>query len=90
MFISHFGSGADRLLTTTLSSEFDSEVHFAGEESGMQWEGYLFELQNAVEWRMVMSRGPEERAQMHSMSYLLGTSSWIELLVRKVSGVCWP
>ena len=24
---------------------------------GLQWEYYLFELQNAAEWRMVMSRG---------------------------------
>ena len=29
---------------------------------------YLFDLQNAVEWRMVMSRGQDERFQMHTMS----------------------
>ena len=40
---------------------------------GMQWEDYLFELQNAVEWRMVMSQGPDERQQMHAMSVLLNT-----------------
>ena len=39
----------------------------------MQWETYLFELQSAVVWRMVMSRGPDERTQMQSMSYLLST-----------------
>ena len=48
-------------------------MHFSGDESGMQWEDYLFELQNAVEWRMVMSRGADERAKMHAMSMLLNT-----------------
>ena len=33
----------------------------------------LFELQNAVEWRMVMSRGQDERSQMHAMCLLLNT-----------------
>ena len=37
-------------------------------------EDHLFELQNAVDWRMVMSRGPDERTHMHSMSYSLNTS----------------
>ena len=36
--------------------------------TGLQWEDYLFELQNAVEWRMVMWRGQDERSQMHAMS----------------------
>ena len=48
-------------------------MHFSGDESGMQWEDYLFELQNAVEWRMVMSRGTDERAQVHAMSMLINT-----------------
>ena len=39
-------------------------MHFSGDETGLQWEDYLFELQNAVEWRMVMSRGQDERSQM--------------------------
>ena len=39
----------------------------------LQWEDCLFELQNAVEWRMVMSRGQDERSQMHAMSLLLNT-----------------
>ena len=39
----------------------------------MQWEDYLFELQNAVEWRMLRSRGLDERTQSYSMSYLLST-----------------
>ena len=46
----------------------------------MQWEDYLVELHNAVEWRMVMSRGPDERSQMHAMSVLLSTcegENWI-------------
>ena len=48
-------------------------MYFTGEECGVQWEDYLFEVQNALEWRMVTSRGPDERAQMHSVSYLLST-----------------
>ena len=56
----------------TLFSELGTGVHFSGDESGMQWEDYLFELQNAVEWRMVMSQG-DERQQMHAMSMLLNT-----------------
>ena len=36
----------------------------------MQWEGYLFEPLNAAGWRLVMSRGPDERTQMHSPRYL--------------------
>ena len=50
-----------------------TDVHFSGDETGLQWEDYLFELQNAVEWRMVMSRGQDERSQMHAMSLLLNT-----------------
>ena len=57
----------------TLFSGLGTDVHFSGDESGMQWEDYLFELQNAVEWRMVMSRGADERSQMHAMSMLLNT-----------------
>ena len=36
-------------------------------------EEYLFELQDVVEWRVVMARSPEEKAQAPSMSYLLST-----------------
>ena len=28
-------------------------MHFFGDETGLQWKDYLFELQNAVEWRVV-------------------------------------
>ena len=59
------------LVIMTLFCGLGTDVHFSGDESGMQWEDYLFELQNAVEWRMVMSRGADERAQMHAMSMLL-------------------
>ena len=45
----------------TLFSGLGTDVHFSGDETGLQWEDYLFELQNAVEWRMVMSRGQDER-----------------------------
>ena len=37
-------------------------MHFSGDETGLQWEDYLFELQNAVQWRMVMSRGQDKRS----------------------------
>ena len=43
----------------------------------MQWEDYLFELRDVVEWRMVMSRGQDERSQMHAMSVLLNTCEGI-------------
>ena len=59
--------------TMTLFSEDGIGVHFSGDESGMQWEDYLFELHNAVEWRIVMSEGPDERQQMHATSMLLNT-----------------
>ena len=58
--------------TTTLLSRLGSEVHFAADEPGTQWAGF-FELQNAVEWRMVMSRGQDERTHMQSMSSLIST-----------------
>ena len=61
--------------TTTLFSGLGTDVHFPGDETGLQWEDYLFELQNAVEWRMVMSRGQDERSQMHAMRALLNTCS---------------
>ena len=61
--------------TMTLFSGLGTVVHFSGDETGLQWDDYLFELQNAVEWRMVMSRGQDERSQMHAMSLLLNTCS---------------
>ena len=51
----------------TLFSGLGIDVHFSGDETGLQWEDYLFELQNVVEWRMVMSRGQDEQFQMHAM-----------------------
>ena len=54
-------------------SELGTDVHFSGDETRLQWEDYLFELQNGVEWRMVMSRGQDEPSQMHAMSLLLNT-----------------
>ena len=59
------------LETMTLFPGLGSGVHFSGSESGMQWEDYVFELQNAVEWRKVMSRCG--RSQMPAMSLLLST-----------------
>ena len=34
-------------------SGLGTDVHFSGDESGMQWEDHLVELQNAVECREV-------------------------------------
>ena len=59
--------------TMTLFSGLGTDVHFSGVETGLQGEDYLFELQNAVEWRMVMSRGQDERSQMHAVSLFLST-----------------
>ena len=52
----------------TLFSGLGTDVHFSGDETGLQWEDCLFEMQNAVEWRMVMSRGQDGRSQMHAMN----------------------
>ena len=59
----------------TLFSGLGTDVHFSGDETRLQWEDYFFELKNAVEWRMVMSRGQDERYQMHAMSLLLDMCS---------------
>ena len=72
-----FGSGASWVIDGwTLFGGDDVvlwNVHFSGDETGLQWEDYLFEMQNAVEWRMVMSKGQDERSQKHAMSLLLST-----------------
>ena len=64
-------------------------MHFSGDETGLQWEDYLFELQNAVAWRMVMSRGQDERSQMHAMSLLLNTCSGMTNSVLIDDGARW-
>ena len=43
------------VIEAMLFSGLGTDVHFSGNETGLQWEDYLFELQNAVEWRKVMS-----------------------------------
>ena len=73
----------------TLFSGLSTAVHFSGDETGLQWEDYLFELQNAVEWRMVMSRGQEERSQMHAMSLWLNTCSGMTNRVFIDDGARW-
>ena len=73
----------------TLFSGLRTDVHFSGDETGLQWEDYLFELQNAVEWRMVMSRGQDERSQMHAMSVLLNTCSGMTNTVLIDDGARW-
>ena len=55
----------------TLLSGLGTDVHFSGDETGLRWEDCLFERQNAVELRMVMSRGQDERSQMRAEGLLL-------------------
>ena len=43
----------------TWFSGLGTDVHFSGDETGLQWEDYLFELQNAVEWRMDLKSDDE-------------------------------
>ena len=64
-------------------------MHFSGDETGLQWEDYLFELQNAVEWHMVMSRGQDERSQVPAMSLLLNTCSGMTNRVLIDDGARW-
>ena len=85
-----FGSGADLVIdnqtlkfwleTVTLFSGLGTDVHFPGDESGMQWEDCFFELQNAVERRRVM----------FTMSIVLGTCDCrIECsLTKRQTGYC--
>ena len=75
--------------TMTLFSGLGTDVHFSGDETGLQWEDYLFELQNAVEWRMVMSRGRDERSQMHATSLLLNTCNGMTNRVLTDDGARW-
>ena len=73
----------------SLFSGLSTDMHFSGDETGLQWEDYLFELQNAVEWCMVMSRGQDERSRMHAMSVLLNTCSGMTNRVFIDDGARW-
>ena len=73
----------------TLFSGLGTDVHFSGDEMGLQWEDYLFKLQNAVEWPTVMSRGQDERSQMHAMSLLRNTCSGMTNRVLIDGGARW-
>ena len=93
-----FGSGAEPHIrqrsslvieTMTVFSGLGTDVHFSGDETGLQWEDYLFELQNAVEWRTVMSRSQDEQSQMHAMSVLLNTCSGMTNRVLIDDGARW-
>ena len=75
--------------TMTLFSGLGSDVHFSADETGLQWEDSLFELQNAVEWRMLMSRGQDERSQMHAMSLLLNSCEGMTNRVLIEDGARW-
>ena len=62
----------------TLFSGLGTDVHFSGDETGLRWEDYLFELQNSVECRMVMSRGQDERSQIVTNRVLIDDGArWI-------------
>ena len=75
----------------TLFSGPRTDVHFSGNETGLQWEDYLFEMQDAVEWRMVTSRGfsPYERSQMHDAGLLLYTCEGMTNRVLIDDGARW-
>ena len=73
----------------TLFSGLGTDLHFSGDETGLQWEDYLFEMQNAVEWRTVMSRGQDERSQMHATSLLLNTCEGMTNRVLIYDGAKW-
>ena len=73
----------------TLFSGLGIDVLFSGDETGLQREDHLFELQNAVEWRMVVSRGQDERSQMHAMSLLLNTCDGMTNRVLIDDGARW-
>ena len=72
----------------TFFSGLGTDVHFSADETGLQWKNYLFDMQNAVEWRMVMSRGQDERSHMHAMSLLLSTCEGITNRVL-IDGAKW-
>ena len=73
----------------TLFSGLGTDVQCTGDASGMQWDDYFFELQNAVEWRMVRPRGQDERSQMHAVSILLSTCEGMSNLVLTDEGASW-
>ena len=73
----------------TLCSGLGTDVNFSGDETGLRWEDYLFELQNAVDWRMVISRGQDERSQMHAMNLLLNTCDGMTNRVLIDDGARW-
>ena len=75
--------------TITLFSGLGTDVHFSVDETGLQWEDYLFEMQNTVEWRMVMSRGQDERSQMHAVSLLPSTCEGMTNRVLIDEGAKW-
>ena len=52
----------------TLFSGLGTDVHLSGDETGLQWEDYLLELQNAVEWRVERSRRAISDARHESIA----------------------
>ena len=75
--------------TITLFSGLGTDVHFSGDETGLQWEDYLFEMQNTVGWRLVMLRRQDERFQMHAMSLLPSTCEGMTNRVLIDEGAKW-
>ena len=56
----------------TLFSGLGTDVHFSGDETGLQSGGRIsLRVQSAVGWRMVMSIGQDERSQVHAMCVAL-------------------
>ena len=71
-----FGSGAvdQRLLSSTCHSLLHSELMYTlGKNQACCGRDHLFELQAAVEWKAVVSRGADERTLMNSTAILLAT-----------------
>ena len=49
----------------------------------------FLQVAECCEWRMVMSRGPDERAPMHAMSILLSTCEGMSDRVLIDAGANW-
>ena len=72
-----------------LFSGLGTDVHSSGDGTGLQWEDYLFEMQTAVAWRMVMSRGQDEGSQIHAVCLLLSTCEGMTNRVLIDEGAKW-
>ena len=55
----------------TFFSGLGTDVHFSGDETGLQWEDYLFELQNAAYGDVERSRRAISDARHESIAQLV-------------------